>query len=76
MQFNDIGKKPPTFIDASIVANEILTSGYEFDFGEMYYNKFRYATALETTRKDTSIVYSKLRVLVAAILCSVAQILI
>ena len=41
MQFNEIGKTPPTFGDASIVANEILNSGYEFEFGEMYFNTFK-----------------------------------
>jgi len=49
MQFNDVGKKPPTFADASIVANEILASGYEFDFGEMYYNTFRSVVSYRLT---------------------------
>ena len=38
---NDIGKKSFTFIDAAEIANEILSSGYEFDSGEIIYNKFK-----------------------------------
>ena len=38
---NDIGKKQITFIDASVIANQILSSGYEFDSGEIIYNKFK-----------------------------------
>jgi F-type H+-transporting ATPase subunit gamma len=38
---NDIGKKQITFIDASVIANSILSSGYEFDSGEIIYNKFK-----------------------------------
>ncbi len=41
MHFTDVGKVPPTFMDAARVANEILHSGYEFDFGEVYYNRFK-----------------------------------
>nr|ACI49708.1 hypothetical protein [Pectinaria gouldii] len=49
MHFSDIGKKPPTFIDAARVANEIINSGYEFDFGEMYYNTFRSVVSYKPT---------------------------
>lgn len=41
LHFTNIGKQPPTFSDAAIIANEILKSGYEFDFAQMYYNTFR-----------------------------------
>lgn len=41
MHFNEIGKKPPTFGDASVVADNIINSGYEYDYGEMYYNVFK-----------------------------------
>ena len=42
MHFVDIGKKPPVFEDAARVALELLQMPYEFDFGELYYNVFRY----------------------------------
>ncbi len=38
---NEYGKKPPTFEDASIVAQGIINSGYTFDQGELYYNEFK-----------------------------------
>ena len=37
----DYGRKPPTFDDASAVANAVLDSGFEFDKGILLYNKFR-----------------------------------
>lgn len=49
MHFVDIGKRPPLFEDAGIVALEIINSPYEFDFGEMYYNVFRSVVAYTTT---------------------------
>jgi len=42
MHFVDIGKRPPVFDDAARVALELLQSPYEFDFGELYYNVFRF----------------------------------
>ena len=39
---NDVGKKNITFLDASSIANEILASNYEFDSGEILYNRFKY----------------------------------
>lgn len=41
MHFVEIGRKPPTFGDASVVADCILTCGFDFDFGELYYNVFK-----------------------------------
>lgn len=38
---NDIGKKPPTFNDAAKIAGAIIDTGYEYDFGQLYYNKFK-----------------------------------
>ena len=38
---NEIGRLAPQFGDASKIANAILNSGYEFDSGKLYYNKFR-----------------------------------
>ena len=41
MHFVDIGKKPPMFEDATIIAQEILKTNYQFDFGQLYHNIFR-----------------------------------
>lgn len=41
----DYGRKPPTFDDASAVANAVLDSGFEFDKGILLYNKFRTVVA-------------------------------
>ena len=41
LSVNDVGKKTITFLDASVIANEILNSGYEFDSGEILYNRFK-----------------------------------
>lgn len=38
---NELGRLPPTFLDASKVANNILNSGYEFTHGRIIYNKFK-----------------------------------
>lgn len=40
----DIGRLPPVFADASVVSQEILDSGYEYDHGSLYFNKFKYAS--------------------------------
>jgi F-type H+-transporting ATPase subunit gamma len=39
-----VGRKPPTFGDASVIALELLNSGYEFDEGSIIFNQFRQAT--------------------------------
>lgn len=49
MHFVDIGKRPPSFEDASIVANEILNSGFEYDHAQLYFNVFRTVVAYDTT---------------------------
>lgn len=38
---NEVGRLPPTFIDASKVAAEVMNSGYEYTEGKIIYNKFR-----------------------------------
>uniref|UniRef100_A0A3Q2Z5F0 F-ATPase gamma subunit n=1 Tax=Hippocampus comes TaxID=109280 RepID=A0A3Q2Z5F0_HIPCM len=40
----EVGRKPPTFGDASLIASELLNSGYEFDQGAVIYNHFRSKT--------------------------------
>lgn len=47
----EIGRKPPTFSDASIVATELLNSGYEFDQGSVVFNKFRSVISYKADRK-------------------------
>lgn len=49
MMFNDFGKRPPTFADATQVANAILNSGYEFEQGIILYNRFKTVVSYETT---------------------------
>jgi len=46
---SEIGRLPPTFNDASKVANAILTSGYEFDTGKLLFNYYKSVVSNETT---------------------------
>ena len=45
----EIGRLPPTFADASAVAQEILDSGFEYDNGTLYFNKFKYVLSTKHT---------------------------
>lgn len=45
---NEIGRAPPTFEDASIAANAILNSGYEYDDGIILFNRFKTVVSYET----------------------------
>ncbi|XP_048862686.1 ATP synthase subunit gamma, mitochondrial isoform X3 [Brienomyrus brachyistius] len=47
----EVGRKPPTFADASIIATELLNSGYEFDQGAIFYNRFRSVISYKTDEK-------------------------
>lgn len=38
---NEVGRTPPTFLDASKIAIEVLKCGYDFSFGKIVYNKFK-----------------------------------
>lgn len=38
----EVGRKPPSFGDASVVATELLSSGFEFDQGSVIFNRFRW----------------------------------
>ncbi|CAH1783312.1 unnamed protein product [Owenia fusiformis] len=49
MHFVDIGKKPPVFADASLIANNILQSDFEYDCAEMVYNRFKTVMSYQTT---------------------------
>ncbi|KAM3859150.1 ATP synthase F(1) complex subunit gamma, mitochondrial [Diretmus argenteus] len=47
----EMGRKPPTFSDASIIATELLNSGYEFDQGSIIFNRFRSVISYRTEKK-------------------------
>lgn len=47
---NEIGRLPPTFLDASKLANEILKSGYEFTDGHLVYNRFKSVVSYNLTQ--------------------------
>eukprot|EP00064_Thunnus_orientalis_P012886 superscaffoldBa00002028_g12922 len=47
----EVGRKPPSFGDASIIATELLNSGYEFDQGSVYFNRFRSVISYKTDHK-------------------------
>ncbi|XP_068163090.1 ATP synthase subunit gamma, mitochondrial isoform X3 [Antennarius striatus] len=51
MNCKEIGRKPPSFGDASIVATELLNSGYEFDEGTVIFNRFRSVISYKTDQK-------------------------
>jgi len=40
LSMSDVGRKMPTFIDASFLVQEIYNSGYEFQSAEIIYNRF------------------------------------
>nr|AXY94773.1 ATP synthase subunit gamma [Galleria mellonella] len=44
---NEIGRLPPTFTDAAKIASAILSSGYEFGYGKIVYNKFKSVVSYE-----------------------------
>ncbi|CAH2003923.1 unnamed protein product [Acanthoscelides obtectus] len=49
MACNEIGRLPPTFIDASKLADAILKSEYKFGSGEIVYNKFKSVVSYTTS---------------------------
>jgi len=51
LNFKEIGRKPPTFTDASIVATELLNAGYEFDQGSVIYNNFKSVISYKVDKK-------------------------
>lgn len=46
---NEIGRLPPTFIDAARLTNAILGSGYEYNAGKIIYNRFRSVVSYATS---------------------------
>lgn len=51
MNCKEVGRKPPTFTDASIIASELLDSGYEFDQGSILFNRFRSVISYKTDKQ-------------------------
>lgn len=49
---SEIGRLPPQFGDASKIANAILSSGFEFDSGKLYFNRFRSVVSYKTEQLD------------------------
>ncbi|KAL0602442.1 ATP synthase subunit gamma, mitochondrial [Plecturocebus cupreus] len=49
--FKEVGRKLPTFGDASVIVLELLNSGYEFDKGTMVFNRFRSVISYKTEGK-------------------------
>nr|XP_046235588.1 ATP synthase subunit gamma, mitochondrial isoform X3 [Scatophagus argus] len=47
----EVGRKPPSFGDASVIATELLNSGYEFDQGTVVFNRFRSVISYKTDQK-------------------------
>jgi len=41
MVANEVGRLPPTFLDASRIAHEVMRTGYDFSEGKIVYNKFK-----------------------------------
>ena len=51
MVFTEVGRRPPVFMEASWVAQEILNSGYEYDSAEIVYSKFKTVVSYLTTQQ-------------------------
>ncbi|XP_065130722.1 ATP synthase subunit gamma, mitochondrial isoform X2 [Paramisgurnus dabryanus] len=47
----EVGRKPPTFTDASVIATELMDSGYEFDQGTIVFNRYRSVISYRTEEK-------------------------
>ncbi|XP_043944298.1 ATP synthase subunit gamma, mitochondrial isoform X2 [Protopterus annectens] len=51
LTFKEVGRKPASFGDASIIATELLNSGYEFNQGSVIFNRFRSVISYRTEEK-------------------------
>ncbi|GIY19267.1 ATP synthase subunit gamma, mitochondrial [Caerostris extrusa] len=47
--YSDYGKKPPTFEDATTVADYVINCGFEFERGIILYNRFKSVVSYDTT---------------------------
>lgn len=52
MVASEIGRLPPTFLDASKLANEILNLPYQFTDGKIMYNKFKSVVSYNLSEMD------------------------
>jgi len=50
MSINEIGRRPPTFEDAATLAQAILNSGYKYDQGDIYFNRFKTVVSYSTQK--------------------------
>jgi len=50
LSINEIGRRPPTFEDAATLAQAVMQSGYKFDQGDVYYNRFKTVVSYTTLR--------------------------
>lgn len=50
MNVNEIGRAPPTFDDARVIASAILDTGIEFTQGEIYFNQFKTVVSYNTLK--------------------------
>ena len=57
MHFTEIGRKPPLFTEANFVAEQILSSGFEYDSAEIVFNRFRYVILVCVVYMHTPILY-------------------
>lgn len=46
---NEVGRLPPTFLDATKLAIAIFNSGFDFDSGKIVYNRFKSVVSYSTT---------------------------
>jgi len=49
---SELGRKPPIFEEASFIAEQVLSSGFEFDVCKMYYQKFKTVVSYELTPQE------------------------
>jgi len=49
LSMGNIGKRPFTFLDAAFIADQILSTDYKFDCGDLYYNRFRSVISYRTS---------------------------
>ncbi|KAF3859381.1 hypothetical protein F7725_021780 [Dissostichus mawsoni] len=47
----EVGRKPPSFGDASVVATEVLNLGYEYDKASVIFNRFKSVISYKTESK-------------------------
>jgi len=52
MHMSETGRRPPVFSEASFIAEEILDSGFEFDAGAMFYNRFKTVVSFAVDSQD------------------------